>query len=147
MADFMNGDPTPTRAERSLLVWPLLVEVVFCSKNGLLKEDGINKLFNLYFDIVEEELLRDLLSRLPMQIIAWDITFKLVGKTMDASLVGMSLEGCAAIYDMYDCIVSFVFVKSESATHWKQIMYNLCRRCEKFGGADAANVVEYAILI
>jgi hypothetical protein len=57
MADFMTGDPTPTTAERSLLVWPLLVEDVFHSENGLPKEDGITKLFNLYFDIIEKELL------------------------------------------------------------------------------------------
>jgi hypothetical protein len=36
-------------------------------KNGPPKEDNVNKLFNLHFDIVEDELLRDLFTRLPTQ--------------------------------------------------------------------------------
>ena len=88
-------------------------------------------------------MLRDLFSRLPRKIISWDVTFELVGKMMEDSLMGTALDGCAVVYDMYGRILSFNFVKSESQTHWKQIMYNLRKRCEKLGGADAANVVEY----
>jgi hypothetical protein len=85
--------------------------------------------------------MRDIFIRLPTQIIRRDVTFELVGKTMDDSLVlGTNLEGCTVVYGMYGRILSF---KSESQTHWKQIMLNLRLRCEKFGGADAANIVEH----
>jgi hypothetical protein len=116
---------------------------VLCYENGPPKEDAINKLFMLYFDIVEEELLRDLFSWLPTKIISWDVTFELVGKTMEDSLVGTALEGCDVVYDRCGRILSFNFVKSESQTHWKQIMYNLRKRREKLGGAEAAKIVEH----
>jgi hypothetical protein len=81
---------------------------------------------------------------LPAQIISWDVTCELVGKTVEDTLAGTGFFGCAVVCNMCGCVLPFVFIKSKSDTHWKQIMHDLQECCERFGGSeDAANVVEH----
>jgi hypothetical protein len=132
--------PRAKAPARPLLVWPEFDDTVFRTENQPPKEDAVKKLFNLSYALVEEFLLRDLYSRAPTRIISWDVTFELLGKTMEDILSDGEQNGLAIIFDEYSRVLNFAFVDHERPDHWKRMHYYLRERCD-YLGVDP-NIVE-----
>ena len=138
-----GGGARTEDAARAVPAWPDLSEDVFAGENAPPKENAIEALFYIEYNIVKPFLLRDLFSRLPTPFISWDATFEIAGRTMTDILAdGGTQKAIAIIYDQYGRVLTYGFIDSEKPLHWKRLMYFLRQRCER-RGPQHANVVRY----
>ena len=83
------------------VMWPAFDSDKFRKEFGPPKEDAIENLFFIAFKRIKPFLLRDLCSRLPDRIIAWDGTFSIAKKTMSDLLSEEDPDALGIIYDEY----------------------------------------------
>lgn len=126
------AQPGTTTAAASV-IWPDLRKDEFAVENSPPKEDAIETLFYIVFEEVRPFLLRDLYSRLPTPIIAWDGTYKLAGLTINDILSEEEQNVLLVIYDQYGRVLNYGFGDTEQPLHWQRLHYLLRKRCEKHG--------------
>lgn len=139
MASYLAG------GQPSRIMWPTFdqdLKEIFARENKPPQEDAILKMSQFYFGLVQEKLQRDLLSRPPTRVISQDVTYELVGKTMNDPLSGENLDGASIVFDQYGRIISFNFTQGERNSTWERIHRSLYNRCVKHLRIDPS-VVEY----
>ena len=113
-------------------LWPDFDESIFRAEFGPPKEDAIETLFWVAFEMVQPYMLRDLHSRLPGKILSWDGTFKQASRTM-SDLFDTNHNCLGLVFGEFGHIIAYAFLDNESQENWKRLLYGIRKHCQNAG--------------
>ena len=127
--------------EQGKVDWPDFRGDKFDSDYSSVSRDKLTEIFDAAYDIIEEHLIRDQLTRIPGRVIRWDGTYRFARSLLPDWLAEEVGDCLCIVFGEYGHILTFGITENEGHTPWKRLRYTLRQRCEKIGGPGTANSV------